>query len=354
MGNWADFWRAAPFLGGGIALLMVVAAMIGRYLAARERTRRRAIEEGKAEGIKIVEEFANTAAFIAMMSEASEDERKAKNEAAANAALESTRQREQRLTQGFFIVVLFAIIFAVLAIVAILTPPSQSQQAEPNGKSSSSPEVVPAPTRSAQPVVAPTAALNECVEEVLTSNEYDPQTGLKIRATTRTRRSCRMEDPKLAANFALAGGGSEVVSVNTPDSIELPYDALIPNAKVPNGSVGVTTTLSWGKTDARREVKALTTDVRPEPIEPAPPPPGDGKLKPIAPVTLENGELQMYSIPQSNVVLDGTLLGVTPRFAIVSPGSHTVMFLHAQRGRKSVMVTVKAGETKSTTVRFTP
>jgi hypothetical protein len=36
----------------------------------------------------------------------------------------------------------------------------------------------------------------------------------------------------------------------------------------------------------------------------------------------------------------------------VSPGTHTITFIHPEKGRKSTSVTVKAGETKGVGVRF--
>lgn len=63
--------------------------------------------------------------------------------------------------------------------------------------------------------------------------------------------------------------------------------------------------------------------------------------------------LNMNSIPVSKVVLDGRPLGSTPKMGVsVSPGSHTVTFISADKGNKSVTVTVKAGETKTAAVRF--
>lgn len=66
-----------------------------------------------------------------------------------------------------------------------------------------------------------------------------------------------------------------------------------------------------------------------------------------------NGTLNINSIPVSKVVLDGRPLGSTPKVGISVPaGSHTVVFIHPEKGRKSVSVTVKAGETKTAAVKF--
>lgn len=72
------------------------------------------------------------------------------------------------------------------------------------------------------------------------------------------------------------------------------------------------------------------------------------------PVAATGGSrLNLNSIPVSSVILDGRPLGPTPKIGIsVSPGTHTVVFVHAQFGRKVQTVTVEAGETKTAAVRF--
>jgi hypothetical protein len=64
-------------------------------------------------------------------------------------------------------------------------------------------------------------------------------------------------------------------------------------------------------------------------------------------------KLNLNSIPVSNVILDGRPLGPTPKAGIaVSPGSHNVIFVHAEHGRKAKSVTVEAGKTATVSVRF--
>lgn len=66
-----------------------------------------------------------------------------------------------------------------------------------------------------------------------------------------------------------------------------------------------------------------------------------------------NGTLNINSIPPSNVVLDGRPLGSTPKVGVsVSPGAHTVVFIHPQLGRKVQQVSVEAGGRASALVRF--
>ncbi|MCH2108362.1 MAG: PEGA domain-containing protein [Polyangiaceae bacterium] len=66
-----------------------------------------------------------------------------------------------------------------------------------------------------------------------------------------------------------------------------------------------------------------------------------------------DSKLNINSIPMSRIVLDGRPLGSTPKFGVkVSPGSHTVIFIHPQLGRKTKTVNVGAGKTSTAAVRF--
>jgi serine/threonine-protein kinase len=72
-----------------------------------------------------------------------------------------------------------------------------------------------------------------------------------------------------------------------------------------------------------------------------------------APAAAGQGTLNINSIPQSNVLLDGRPLGKTPRAGVSVPGgSHTVVFIHPEHGRKQVVVTVIPGRTATAAVRF--
>ena len=65
------------------------------------------------------------------------------------------------------------------------------------------------------------------------------------------------------------------------------------------------------------------------------------------------GTLNINSIPVSKVILDGKPIGSTPKVGISVPaGSHTVVFIHPEKGKKTASVTVKAGETKTAAVKF--
>lgn len=109
----------------------------------------------------------------------------------------------------------------------------------------------------------------------------------------------------------------------------------------------------------------MTEKGKPKPPEPAgkvatggpAPGPGPGPKptaetpKPAAPSG--QGTLNINSIPVSNVILDGRPLGTTPKVGIsVSAGNHTVVFIHAEHGRKVRSVSVPAGGTATAAVRF--
>jgi serine/threonine-protein kinase len=90
----------------------------------------------------------------------------------------------------------------------------------------------------------------------------------------------------------------------------------------------------------------------PAPTPPGPVGPAPDKPPPPAAVS-GKGTLNINSIPVSKVVLDGRPLGSTPKVGISVPaGPHTVTFIHPEKGRKSVSVNVKPGETKTAAVRF--
>ncbi|AUX43843.1 uncharacterized protein SOCE26_052990 [Sorangium cellulosum] len=74
---------------------------------------------------------------------------------------------------------------------------------------------------------------------------------------------------------------------------------------------------------------------------------------PPAQAAAGSATLNINSIPVSKVVLDGRPLGSTPKVGVSVPaGSHTVIFIHPDLGKKSVTVSVKAGETKTAAVKF--
>lgn len=85
----------------------------------------------------------------------------------------------------------------------------------------------------------------------------------------------------------------------------------------------------------------------------SPPPAAPTPKTPAPAAAAGQGTLNINSIPQSNVLLDGRPLGKTPRAGVsASAGSHTVVFIHPEHGRKTVSVNVAAGKTATAAVRF--
>lgn len=65
------------------------------------------------------------------------------------------------------------------------------------------------------------------------------------------------------------------------------------------------------------------------------------------------GTLNINSIPVSLVVLDGVPKGTTPKIGLKVPaGPHTVLFIHKEKGRKTVSVNVPAGGKATAMARF--
>ena len=81
------------------------------------------------------------------------------------------------------------------------------------------------------------------------------------------------------------------------------------------------------------------------------PPTSGGPTPPVA--AAGTGTLNINSIPVSNVILDGKPMGSTPKVGLSVPaGNHTVVFVHAEHGRKSRVVNVPAGGSATAAVRF--
>jgi PEGA domain len=95
-------------------------------------------------------------------------------------------------------------------------------------------------------------------------------------------------------------------------------------------------------TSSKHTSSAPATTPRPTPAAAEKPVAASGK-----------GTLNINSIPVSNVILDGKPLGATPKTGLsVTPGPHTVIFVHPEHGRKAKSVVVEAGKTATAVVRF--
>ena len=90
---------------------------------------------------------------------------------------------------------------------------------------------------------------------------------------------------------------------------------------------------------------------------PAPAPAPAGAKTPAATAAAKpaagQGTLNVNSIPMSNVIVDGRPMGSTPKMGLpVAAGSHTVVFVHPEHGRKVVTVSVAPGGTATAATRF--
>jgi serine/threonine protein kinase len=87
------------------------------------------------------------------------------------------------------------------------------------------------------------------------------------------------------------------------------------------------------------------------PAEPRPAPPSSGDEEPGG--GGGNCTLNFNSIPVSNVLFDGRPLGGTPRLGVsAAPGTHTVIFVSPEEGKKSMTVSCRSGETKTVAARL--
>jgi hypothetical protein len=64
------------------------------------------------------------------------------------------------------------------------------------------------------------------------------------------------------------------------------------------------------------------------------------------------GTLRINSLPPSRVLVDGHPRGTTPTVVQVSPGVHSVVFIHEEHGRKVVSVAVEGGQSAVAAARF--
>jgi hypothetical protein len=66
------------------------------------------------------------------------------------------------------------------------------------------------------------------------------------------------------------------------------------------------------------------------------------------------GTIKANSLPVSKVLVDGRAAGQTPANVQVAPGTHTVTFVHAEYGRRDVVVDVKSRQDAVVAVKFHP
>jgi len=89
------------------------------------------------------------------------------------------------------------------------------------------------------------------------------------------------------------------------------------------------------------------------PVTSAPAPAPGPAPAPAARAATGNGTVNLNAVPPSNVLLDGRPMGQTPRMGVsVPPGSHTVVFVNSDYGRKAKTINVEAGKTATVVVHF--
>jgi serine/threonine-protein kinase len=97
---------------------------------------------------------------------------------------------------------------------------------------------------------------------------------------------------------------------------------------------------------------AATPPTHKTPTAPVAATPAPTKTAPTKPAAGQ-GTLNANSIPVSSVIVDGRPMGTTPKMGLsVAAGTHTVVFVHPEHGRKVVTINVAAGQTATAATRF--
>jgi hypothetical protein len=166
------------------------------------------------------------------------------------------------------------------------------------------------------------------------------------------------------AQVQLVSGSSRRPVPQIPIKIDIPTDKAYKLIATRKGYAPFETEVRFEDGKAERqftiELVDLSAASTPAP-EPPPPskgpsnPPNPGRQTPPPPAAAASGQgtLNINSIPVSNVILDGRPIGQTPKVGVsVSPGTHTVVFVHPEHGRKVRTVNVAGGKSATAAVRF--
>jgi hypothetical protein len=148
----------------------------------------------------------------------------------------------------------------------------------------------------------------------------------------------------LVAAAAIAVGRGRIPHLTAPHSAAPPLPAV---AAAPPAPLVVPLTLTPEVMAAASAPVAAQRDKPPE-LERDPAP----ALKQIDVAEPLLGSLDITSSPHSSLVLDGRPLGKAPRVVQVPAGSHTVVFVHPERGRMTVTVNVRPGKTTTASADF--
>jgi serine/threonine-protein kinase len=168
-----------------------------------------------------------------------------------------------------------------------------------------------------------------------------------------------------SASVEVLGGPQRKAVVELPARIEVPpLGNYRVRARRP-GYQDFETELRFGEGEAEKQVHIELAPIgAPVAAAPAPAPaktPSNTVLpvvleetpaKPSAPATASSGTLNLSSVPASNVIVDGRPIGPTPQRLTLAAGSHSVMFVHPVRGRKSMTVKVEPGKSAAASAKF--
>lgn len=157
--------------------------------------------------------------------------------------------------------------------------------------------------------------------------------------------------------LAVAGPANEIVEAGEEKAVTLtladakPISTQEPHAGSPPGSPEdqeVSLGNEGGDDPQPAAVPTETTAPQPES------PPAASGAPPSSPKVNEKiAFVNVNSIPVTKVLIDGRPIGTTPKLRVpVAPGSHKVQFIHPNLGRKTISVTLSAGETKTVSTRF--
>jgi serine/threonine-protein kinase len=143
-------------------------------------------------------------------------------------------------------------------------------------------------------------------------------------------------EPKVDLTINLEEGSSDLGSGRASGAARSPNDAPEPPAETPAA-------VDDKKPDFLEAIKGGKESTAAKPTEKA-------NEKPVA---TGKGTLNINSVPPTTVLLDGRPLGKTPKVGVsVSAGSHSITFVHPDKGRKSVKVDVPSGGSKNVTIRL--
>ncbi len=136
-----------------------------------------------------------------------------------------------------------------------------------------------------------------------------------------------------------SSSGSSVEDVTTPEVAAPRVASGAAVAATPRGTKKPGFLSGMGDTTPSAPTKTASTKTATTPTKAAP--------------AAGTGTLNVNSIPVSNVIVDGRPMGSTPKMGLSVPaGTHTVVFVHPEHGRKVVTVTVAAGQSQTAATRF--